>query len=219
MKRKLCVFDLDGTLVNTMGDIVTALNVALTDSGLAVLNEAQVSAIVGYSTRYMFEHAVPAGREDCVDAVAAAYEAYYPRHCCDKSAPYAGVLELLTALKEAGMLLAVVSNKPHRDTITVVNTLFPRDTFQMVLGRMTRFAIKPDPEPLNFVLNYLGIAKEDAIYIGDSEVDVQFAKNTGMACVSVSWGFRSKQELVDAGATQIVDDVEQLRRALMTEGA
>lgn len=217
--KKLCVFDLDGTLVNTMGDLVVALNTALTGSGLRTLNEAQIAAIVGYSTRYMFEHAVPEGREDCVDAVGAAYDAYYPKHCCEKSAPYPGMLELLATLKNAGMLLAVVSNKPHRDTITVVNTLFPRDTFQLVLGRMPRFSIKPDPEPLNFVLDYLGIDKQDAVYIGDSEVDVQFAKNTGLDCVSVSWGFRSKQELIDAGATQIVDDVDALRRALLDEDA
>lgn len=215
--KKLCVFDLDGTLVNTLDDLVVALNVALADSGLRSLNEAQVAAIVGYSTRYMFEHAVPEGREDCVDAVTAAYEAYYPKHCCEKSAPYAGVLDLLAALKAAGMLLAVVSNKPHKNTIAVVNTMFPRDTFQMVLGRMNRFPTKPAPEALHFVLEYLGIAKEDAVYIGDSEVDVQFAKNTGMDCISVSWGFRSKQELIDAGATRIVDDVGALHRVLLRE--
>lgn len=212
---ELAVFDLDGTLVRTIGDLAGALNHALAENGLPTLTQERVEAIVGYSTAYMFAHAVPEGREDAVANVGKIYDEYYSRHCCDRSLPYEGMLQAINELRAAGVRLAVVTNKPHKDALTVIETLFPKDTFSLILGRMDRFATKPDPEPLRFALDFLGVSPENAAYVGDSEVDVRFAGNAGIRCVSVGWGYRSRQTLLDAGATVILDKAEQLPAALL----
>ena len=213
--KGLCVFDLDGTLVNTLGDLAEALNFGLSSCGLPTLAEHQVSAIVGHSTKYMFQHAVPAGKEDQAEAVGQGYRAYYAKHCCDTSLPYDGIIKCLTTLKAAGLKLAVASNKPHSDVVRIVNTLFPKDLFSLVLGQSQRFPLKPAPEPLQFVLDFFNAPKEAAVYIGDSEVDVDFANNTGLQCLSVCWGFRTRQELVDAGAQTILDEPAELEERLL----
>ncbi len=215
MNKQLCVFDLDGTLVNTLGDLAAALNMALQSRGMPALPDHRVCAIVGHSTQYMFQHAVPEDRYDEWEDVGKAYDAVYAKHCCDTSRPYEGVLRMLGRLKKAGLKLAVVSNKPHRDTLTVVRTLFPRDSFHLVLGRMDRFATKPAPGPLNFVLEYFGVPPAGAVYVGDSEVDVAFAANAGVACLSTAWGFRTRQELLDAGAAKILDDPQEVADILL----
>lgn len=215
--KQLCIFDLDGTLVYTLDDIAEALNMALKSCELPELPAYRVSAIVGHSTKYMFQHAVPEDRSDEWERVGRYYDAYYERHCCDASHPYEGILGVMAALKKAGLRLAVVSNKPHRDTLSVINTLFPRDTFSLVLGRMERFATKPSPEPLAFVLDYFGVACADAVYVGDSEVDVAFARNAGVDCLSVAWGYRTRQELVDAGAQRILDDPQEIADVLLAK--
>jgi len=213
---KLAIFDLDGTLVYTIGDIAAALNYGLEKNGFPTLTEREVQALVGYSTGYMCKYALPEeAREACWQQVHEDYSEYYKKHCCDHSYPYEGVLRTLCKLKSAGVKMAVVSNKPHRDTMTVVQNLFPRDTFCMVLGMMEKFRKKPDPEPLEFVLDYLGVDKADAVYIGDSEVDVNFAKNTGVDCISCTWGYRTRKELIEAGAVCMIDEFEELRNLLL----
>ena len=211
----LCVFDLDGTLVNTLGDITGALNHALSGCGLPALAEHQVSAIVGHSTKYMFQHAVPQGREEAIPAVGQAYDAYYSSHCCDASRPYEGILKCLTALKAGGVKLAVVSNKPHGDVLKILHTLFPKDLFSMALGHSQRFPTKPSPESLLFALDFFNVPRERAVYVGDSEVDVDFAKNAGLECLSVCWGFRTRQALADAGAETILDEPQELAAQIL----
>ena len=161
--KKYCIFDLDGTLVYTIGDIAAALNHGLTACGYPAMTEAAVAAIVGYSTNYMFQHAVPEGAGDDWKRVGERYQAYYPKHCCDSSHPYEGVLKTLMRLKHAGVRLAVVSNKPHRDSLRVIETLFPRDLFSLVLGRMEKFPTKPSPEVLRFALDTLGASAEESV--------------------------------------------------------
>lgn len=211
------MFDLDGTIVHTIGDIAAALNHGLEECGFPTLREADVSAIVGYSTNYMFQHAVPPAHADEWQRVGRIYKAYYARHCCDHARPYDGVLKMLSRLRNSGVQLAVVSNKPHPDTVRVIETLFPRDLFSLVLGRMDKFATKPAPDVLRFVMEYLAVAPGDAIYVGDSEVDVQFAKNAGIPCLSVSWGYRTRQELIEAGAARILDDAEEIAEIVLSE--
>lgn len=213
---RLAIFDLDGTLVYTIGDLAAALNHALEKNGFPALAERQVQALVGHSTAYMCRYALPEeAREANWQRVHADYSAYYHQHCCDHSYPYEGVLRTLVKLKNAGIKLAVVSNKPHRDTTRVVQTMFPRDTFSIVLGMMEKFRKKPDPEPLEFVLDYLDVEKQDAVYIGDSEVDIHFARNTGIDCISCTWGYRSRKELIEAGAVCMIDEFEELRSLLL----
>lgn len=213
---KLCAFDLDGTLVDTIGDLAGSLNYALDKNGLPTLAVHDVLYLVGHSVAWMCRMAVPeAVREARWQQVYADCDAYYAQHCCDTSRPYEGILRTLSRLRAAGVTLAVVTNKPHRHAMHVVNALFPRDTFSMVLGMMEKFEKKPAPDPLNFVLDYLDVAPRDAIYVGDSEVDVAFAKNAGLPCVSVTWGFRPRAELIAAGATCLIDDPEELLEVVL----
>ena len=208
--KKLVVFDLDGTLVNTLSDIVTSLNVALEQVGAPTLSTPEIQAIIGHSVAYMCQKAIPASMADRWEEVLAGFNAHYGRHCADTSLPYPGILPMLEALKKQGYTLAVVSNKPHRETVKVISLLFPRDLFSLVLGRMNRFTIKPDPAPLDFAISTLGFTRRDTLYVGDSEVDVDFAKNTGVPEIAVDWGYRSHDALLQAGACHIVSQPDAI---------
>lgn len=213
--KKFCIFDLDGTLVNTIADITDALNAGLRLYNHPTLTERETEAIVGYSTDYMFQHAVPQEYHDDWKDVGAAYQLHYRAHCCDRSRPYDGILRAVSTLTNAGIRTAVVSNKPHGDAVKVINTLFPRDTFSLVLGRVKRFPAKPAPDALRFVTDYFGLLPEDVVYVGDSEVDAQFAANAGIECIKVSWGYRTREQLAEAGAGIIVDDPEELTELIL----
>lgn len=214
-KPKLIAFDLDGTLVYTLDDIGEAVNRALAHYGVRTLSNAELSPMIGYSTDYFFAHAVPEGREDLLNPVGAAYMEYYTKHCMDRSRPYDGILDALEALRGAGILLAAVSNKTHRESLKIIEQMFPRNCFNLVLGRMERFPKKPAPDMLRFVTDWLGVSPEETVYVGDSEVDIDFANAAGVACLSVAWGYRTRDQLVEAGATQIVDSVPGMVDALL----
>lgn len=215
--KKLIAFDLDGTLVNTISDLTASLNFALDSFGYPTLSIEETERIVGHSVLYMCEHAVPEGEKARAEEVLAILVKHYQAHCCDASRPYPGIPEVIAKLRAAGYTLAVVSNKPHAQAVKVIAKLFSRSDFSLVLGRMDRFRLKPDPEPLRFAIDYIGASNENVIYVGDSEVDVQFANNTGVRCVPVSWGYRDKSVLIAAGAKEIADTPEQLFSRL-TEG-
>lgn len=203
---KLCVFDLDGTLVDTIGDLTASLNAALTECGFPRLEARDVSAIVGYSAVYMCQKAVPPESMDAWEGVYRAFQAHYAVHLCDRSRPYAGVMPMLQRLRQAGVTLAVATNKPHAHAVKLLAQLFPRDTFSIILGRMEKFEIKPAPDALRFVMDHCNAAEADTVYVGDSEVDIAFAKNAGVPCISVSWGLRTRSALIESGAAQIADD-------------
>lgn len=215
---KLCVFDLDGTLVNTLTDLTVSLNYALGQLGFPLLSEAEVSAIVGHSVTYMCEHAVPPERIADAPRVLEIYRAHYAAHSLDHSRAYEGMVEAVERIKNAGVKVAVVSNKPHADAVRVMKSLYPKDTFSLVLGRTQKFAIKPAPDALNFVMNFFGFKPEEAVYVGDSDVDVEFARNANMRCVSVTWGFRSVGELLTAGAVCMTDDPKKLPDLVLSAG-
>ena len=214
---KLCVFDLDGTLVNTLHDLTDSLNYALEQCGFPKLTESRVAAIVGHSVNYMCEHAVPPEHKDQAEKVLELYRAHYKEHNLDLSHPYDGMIDAVQAIKAAGVTVAIASNKPHADTVKVVQTLYPKDTFSLVLGRMDKFAIKPAPDVLRFIMEYFGVTPEECVYVGDSDVDVQFAHNAGMRCVSVNWGFRSVEEIRAAGATCITGDADKVPELVLSD--
>ncbi len=216
---KLCVFDLDGTLVNTLHDLTNSLNFALRECGFPALSEARVAAIVGHSVNFMCEHAVPPEHKDQAETVLKRYMEHYKEHSLDRSHAYDGMIEAVEAIKAAGVTVAIASNKPHADTVKVVETLYPKNAFALVLGRMDKFAIKPAPDALNFIMDYFGVTPEESVYVGDSDVDVRFAHNAGMRCVSVNWGFRSEAEILAAGATCITGDPKQVPQLVLRDSS
>ncbi len=212
---KLCVFDLDGTLVDTIADIAYAANYALTQMGYPTCPTDSYRQKIGNGMRMICKRAMPhqeSENEEKLDEMVARYNEYYCAHCCDRSMPYKGIVELVARLKEAGILCAVISNKPHPQTQIVLQTLFEKGDFVYVEGQSARFPKKPDPTVLQDCMRKLECAPEQTIYVGDSNVDVVFAHNAGVACVGASWGFRGREELEQAGAdfiANVADDIYQ----------
>ena len=160
----------------------------------------------------MCQRAMPKGHENDWLPVQAAYYEDYARHLCDATRPYEGIVPLLDALKAQGYLLAVVTNKPHAHAVSIIQTLFSDHgkVFSQVQGQAKKFTLKPAPDSLEFVMQNLGVTKQDTIYVGDSDVDVLFAENTGLKSVGCAWGFRGAEHLFAAGADVIIDHPMQL---------
>lgn len=202
---KLCAFDLDGTLVNTIGDMAAALNGALHALALPELSEAEVQARVGNGMRKLCERALPAGREDLLEELQKRYNERYVRDCCERSRVYAGIPALLASLRAQGAACAVVTNKPQPQTDRVITHFFPADSFCAVLGQSDRYPRKPAPDMLRAVMAQCGARPQEVVYVGDSDVDVRLAQNAGVPCVGAAWGFRGRDFLAAAGAQRIAD--------------
>ena len=210
---KLCAFDLDGTLVNTLADIAGAVNYSLRQMGYPEHEEDDYRLMVGNGMPALCRLALPEEVRDDGQTPAKLMEIYrkrYFEHCCDKSQAYPGIPEMVRKLNNDGILCAVITNKPQPQSECVLKTLFREDDFFYLQGQSSRFARKPDPETLLDCIQTAGIAKEDTVYVGDSDVDVVFAHNAGIACIGVSWGFRGRAELEQAGAEYITDTAEEL---------
>lgn len=203
---KAVIFDLDGTLLNTLTDLANAGNNALTGCGFATHPVDDFKFFVGDGRRNMVLRMLPkeaAENEMIVAKAEQLFDEAYHAHLLDCTVPYPGVPELLDALKAGGLKLGVVSNKPDEFVQRIVEDYFP-GIFDMVCGQVGG-VLKPDPAGVNRVLNALGLAPHEALYVGDSGVDVATAHNAHCPVCAVSWGFRPKEELVGAGADQIID--------------
>ena len=202
---KAVIFDMDGTILDTLGDLAAAVNYALAQHGYPARTVAQVRSYLGNGPANLIMQSCPPDTPpERVQAVLATYLPYYAAHCRERTAPYEGIPALLTELKAAGVALAVVSNKQECDVEALRQTYFA-DTISVAVGGAEGRPLKPDPTGLYLALERLGVAKEDAWFVGDSEVDVTTAKNAGMRCIAVSWGFRDTPDLLAAGADIIVD--------------
>ena len=219
---RLCVFDLDGTLVNTIADIAFAANRALEQLGYPPWDEDAYCQKVGNGMRVICQKALPEEvREDeqILQDMIRRYNSYYLEHCCDRSTAYPGMTELVGKLKEAGVLCAVISNKPHPQTQVVLRTLFGEDDFFYAEGQSERFARKPDPEALLDCIAKAGVSKEEAVYVGDSDVDAVFAGGAGIDCIGAAWGFRGREELERAGVTYIAETAEDIYTFVTAQGS
>lgn len=196
------LFDLDGTLLDTMADLTDAVNYALGVHGYPSRTMDEVRSFVGNGAARLLALAVPEG-EDYQPALAT-YQAYYRTHCQIKTGPYPGVVEALAQLSKH-YPVAIVSNKPDAATKTLCADYFPG---VLARGEAADCPRKPAPDMLFQAMKTLGVDK--AIYVGDSEVDVITAGNAGMPCISVTWGFRDREELLEAGAKYLCDDAAQL---------
>ncbi len=204
------IFDLDGTLLNTLDDLTDSVNFALGEMGCPLHTADEVRMMVGNSVIYLIEQALPKGTDKVTfDRCLATFEAHYKTNMRNKTAPYDGVMQMLDKLSTAGYKLAVVSNKPDVFTQELVGELFG-DYIQLAIGRSEDMPRKPAPDTVWYALDLLQSRIENAVYVGDSEVDVLTAKNSGMPCIGCLWGFRDRETLELAGAEYIISSTDEL---------
>ena len=216
MSFRVALFDLDGTVLNTLDDLADATNAVLTANNMPTRTLDEVRRFVGNGVRKLIERAVPAGTDEpLVEKILGDFKAYYGAHCAEKTAPYEGILEMLAALRQNGVRTAVVSNKADFAVQALAKQYFG-DLFDVALGEDTaKRPTKPAPDMVYHVLNMLGATPAEAVYIGDSDVDVLTARNAGLRCIAVTWGFRDRACLQKAGATLLADTAKELQNLIL----
>ncbi len=209
-KYNTFVFDLDGTLLSTLEDLTTSTNYALQTHDLPTHSIDDVRRFVGNGVKKLIERAVPEGLENPkFEDVYATFRSHYMEHSLDTTCPYPGICETLTELKRRGKRIAVVSNKFYNATQELCKHFFS-DTVEVAIGEREGIRKKPAPDTVEEALRQLGVDKADAVYIGDSDVDVATARNSGLPCISVLWGFRDKDFLIQNGAETFITEPSQL---------
>ena len=211
-RKKAVVFDLDGTLLYTLEDLKNATNYALKQSGMPERTLDEVRRFVGNGVRLLMERAVPQGADNPkFEETFALFKEYYDVHCNDNTLPYDGIMELLEELKVRGIKMAIVSNKIDF-AVKSLDKLYFKDYMTAAIGEMEEEGIrkKPAPDMVQKALKELGVTQDEAIYVGDSDVDIATAKNSGLDCVSVTWGFRDVEFLKEHGATNLIDEPVEL---------
>lgn len=214
-KQQAILFDLDGTLLNTLDDLTDSVNMTLRAHGFPLRGREEIRKFLGNGSEFLMRSALPEGeREDIFAACLAEYQAYYRAHMEEKTAPYKGILPLLQRLRESGRRIGVVSNKFDAAVKGLCKQYFPH-CVDVAAGETEGIRRKPAPDMVFAAAKRLGLAVSDCLYIGDSEVDIQTAKNAGIECVSVCWGFRDAAFLEQAGATQTVHTPQELEKLLL----
>ncbi len=214
--KRLVVFDLDGTLINSIADLTVAVNQALVACGYPTHSEQECSMMVGNGVRKLFERALPEGErtEENVERIRELFIPFYDTHNADLSRPYEGIYELLGELQARGIMMAVASNKYHSATQKLIAHYFPNIRFEVVLGHREGVPAKPHPQIVDDIIAYTGVLKEDILYVGDTSVDMQTAANAGVDVIGVSWGYRPREELAAHNPLAIIDHPNQLLKYL-----
>ena len=208
MTYKTVLFDMDGTLLDSLSDMHDAVNHILAENGWAARSREEIRAFVGNGARKLMERAIPETlAPQRFEAVLADYKDWYQAHNCVKTQPYPGISHVLAELEARGVKTAVVSNKPDETTRTLAARFFPGVT---ALGQRDGIPSKPAPEMVWSAMEQLGVDARHALYVGDSEVDVEMARRAGLPLAAVAWGFRGRALLEQAGARCIVDTVPEL---------
>lgn len=210
------VFDLDGTLLDTLGDLTNSLNYALGSVGLPLRSRDEVRQFVGNGIRRLIRRAVPGGEaHPDFEKVYERFREHYGEHCMDETEPYPGVLSLLDWMEEQGFRLAIVSNKADF-AVKKLRDVYFNGLVETAIGEREGCRRKPEPDSVLHALSELGVEPGRAVYIGDSDVDMQTARNAGTDCILVSWGFRSREFLLSKGARPegIAASVPELKRML-----
>ena len=208
------IFDLDGTLLNTLGDLRAATNHALEVRGLPPHSMEEIRQFIGNGIRLLICRAMPEGTPEAeIDAALDDFKAYYAAHIHDRTVPYDGISQLLTALRKRGIKVAVLSNKIDSASQQLIEYFFPGKT-DVVFGEHVGVPRKPDPTSCRMVMQQLGVQPEQVLYVGDSGTDMQTAKNAGLYAGGVTWGFRSKEVLLEYGADVLVHRPEQILQIL-----
>lgn len=210
---KACIFDLDGTLTDTLESLTYSVNATLKELKLPCITREQCRDFVGNGARYLLERSLEASGDKKLIHIEEAMQIYgriFKQNCTYKVEPYDGILEMLSALKEKGMKLAVLSNKPHLQTLDVVSTFFEKETFEVVQGQQEGVPRKPDPIAALMIAEKFGVDHTECVYVGDSDVDMQTGNSAGMKTVGVTWGFRPKAVLLEHGAHYTIDHPGEL---------
>lgn len=216
---KLVIFDLDGTLLDTMDDIAGACNYALSSCGCPERDKKEYNLLVGRGIGNMLKGALPEDKrtEDMVREMHSHFIPYYNEHICDKTRPYEGICNMLYTLESAGIRIAVASNKYQEGTDLLVRKQLAGHEFSKVLGQTADRPIKPDPEILHEIVRSNGVRIEETIYCGDSDVDMQTGINAGVRTIGVTWGFRTRCELESYSPWMMADYPEEISIAIMQE--
>jgi phosphoglycolate phosphatase len=212
--KKLVIFDLDGTLLDTIADLAESANYALKQLGYPTHPTEVIRTYVGNGINKLLERALPATEqtEANVMRMRTHFIPYYDAHNADLSAPYPGITALLEALQAKGLMIAVASNKYQEATAKLVKHYFPTIRFVEVLGQREGINVKPDPTIVYDILEKAGVSQAETLYVGDSGVDMQTALNAGVDAVGVTWGFRSRTELEGFCPMGLIDEAEELLR-------
>ena len=209
-KYKTYIFDLDGTLLSTLADLAASTNYALRTHHMPERSLDEVRRFVGNGVKKLMERTIPDGLNNPLfEETFATFRQHYMQHNLDTTQPYPGIMQLLEQLKAEGKNIAVVSNKFYAATRELCRHFFG-DLVPVAIGEREDIRKKPAPDTVIEALRELGVDKEGAVYIGDSDVDIMTAKNSGMPCVSVLWGFRDKEFLLEHGATTLISQPEDM---------
>ena len=206
MKYKAVIFDLDGTLLDTLTDLAEGTNYALRVNGFPERTLDEIRRFVGNGARKLIERAVPEGQvEKALEQVRRDFDVYYKVHCKDHTGPYPGTMEMLEELARKGYALGVVSNKPDFAVQELIPEYFP-GMFASVSGERQGVAKKPAPDLIWESMKNLQVNSSEAVYVGDSEVDLEAAANAGIPCISVAWGFKGREFLEEHQAEVIIEE-------------
>lgn len=210
MKYNTFVFDLDGTLTDTLADLRNSVNYALSEFGFSERSREEIRSFVGNGVRKLVYRSVPQNTSDEIaDKCLEIFKAHYKENSCVETKPYNGIIELLKELKKRNIKTAVVTNKMHGAATDIVEHFFG-GLIDVTIGQADEISPKPAPDSVFLALEKLGASKENAIYIGDSEVDCMTAHNAGIPCIGVTWGFRDREVLEENGAEYIFDKAEEI---------
>lgn len=210
---KACIFDLDGTLTNTLESITYSVNLTLEEMGLSKITKDQCRLFVGNGARVLIEKSLKAAGDTDASRIEEGMEIYgriFDRNCTYHVTPYEGIPEMLKALKDKGIQLAVLSNKPDRQTVKVVKAIFGEELFDYAQGQKEGIRRKPEPDGVWYLMEQMHVSKEECLYIGDSEVDAATGRNAGLKTIGVLWGFRDRKTLETAGVDDLIDRPDEL---------
>ena len=210
---KACIFDLDGTLTNTLESMTYSVNLTLEEMGLSKITKDQCRVFVGNGARVLMEKSLKTAGDTDASRIEEGMEIYgriFDQNCTYHVTPYEGIPEMLKVLKDKGIHLAVLSNKPDRQTVKVVKAIFGEELFDYAQGQKEGIRRKPEPDGVWYLMEQMHVSKEECLYIGDSEVDAATGRNAGLKTIGVLWGFRDRKTLETAGADDLIDRPDEL---------
>ena len=206
---------MDGTVLDTLDDLADSVNRSLREFGLPEVSRFQVGQSLGNGAKYLIRHCLPEGSDEALcEQVLSFYKPWYDAHCLIKTKPYDGILQLMETLRADGVSQAIISNKPDSAVQELAEAFFP-GLMDVVIGESPAVKRKPSPDTVLAASQQMGLMASDCVYIGDTEVDLETARNAGMDCIPVSWGFRTEEQLCAAGAEEIIRSPEELKKKLL----